>query len=84
MRSPSPDVVRLIVETGFAAVNHGLRPEIRDILAAVPDLVNDSSQVARVEAILLFGLGHRRAAAARLTTLDVPECGVLRAILKQP
>lgn len=84
MMHPSPVITRLVVEAGFAAVNHGLRAEMRDILAALPDWIDDPVQLARIEAILLFGLGRRSAAAVRLTTLDATDCGVLRTLLDQP
>lgn len=81
MNYPLP---RLIVEAGFAAVNHGLRAELHDILAALPDWLDDPSQLAQCEAILLFGLGRRRAASARLACLPAEECLPLRALLAPP
>lgn len=72
---------RLIVEAGFAAVNHGLRAELHDILAALPDWLDDPRQLAQCEAILLFGLGRRRAASARLESLPADDCQPLRVLL---
>ncbi|WP_408296278.1 EscG/YscG/SsaH family type III secretion system needle protein co-chaperone [Paraburkholderia sp. RL17-373-BIF-A] len=80
----SASIVRLVVEAGFAAVNHGLRVEMRDILSALPDMIDEPLQLARTESVLLFGLGHRRAAAARLATLEPTDCDVLRSLLEQP
>lgn len=77
-------IARLAAEAGFAAVNHGLRPELRDILVALPDWINDPVQLACVEAILLFGLGQHTAAARRLSAVDAGDCGVLSTLLTQP
>lgn len=74
-------LVRLIVESGFASVNHGLRAEIHDILVALPDWLDDPEQLARCEAILLFGLGRHRAAAAKLAKLSPNDCQPLRDLL---
>ncbi|AXE30569.1 EscG/YscG/SsaH family type III secretion system needle protein co-chaperone [Chromobacterium phragmitis] len=78
---PDPARVRLALEAGFAAVNHGLRAEMEDILAALPDWLDDPEQRARTEAVLLFGLGRRRAAAARLAALPPDDCLPLRRLL---
>ena len=80
----SPAIVRLVVEAGFAAVNQGLREEMHDILAALPDWIEEPTQLAQAEAVLLFGLGRRAAAAARLQTLDASDCSALRTLLAQP
>ncbi|MEO2215977.1 EscG/YscG/SsaH family type III secretion system needle protein co-chaperone [Chromobacterium vaccinii] len=74
-------ISRLVIEAGFAAVNHGLRAEMHDILAALPDWLDEPAQLARCEAVLLFGLGRRRAAAARLAALPDDDCAPLRALL---
>lgn len=83
MVSSSPVIARLVVEAGVAAVNHGLRAEMRDILAALPDWIYEPTQLARTESILLFGLGRLRATTARLATLDDDDCGPLRTLLTQ-
>lgn len=77
----SQSLSRLIVEAGFAAVNLGLRTEMNDILAALPDWLDDPQQLARCEATLLFGLGRRRAASARLDDLPDDDCLPLRVLL---
>nr|AAV69416.1 EsaH [Edwardsiella tarda]7Y6C_B Chain B, EscG/YscG/SsaH family type III secretion system needle protein co-chaperone [Edwardsiella piscicida]7Y6C_E Chain E, EscG/YscG/SsaH family type III secretion system needle protein co-chaperone [Edwardsiella piscicida] len=74
-------VPHLVVEAGFAAVNCGMRAEMHDILNALPDWLDDPDQVTRCEAILLFGLGRQRAAAARLAMLPPDDCLPLRALL---
>ncbi|VVE55812.1 DUF1039 domain-containing protein [Pandoraea sputorum] len=79
--SSAPSVPRLIVELGFAAMSQGLRAEVRDILAALPDWIDDPQQLARCEATLLFSLGRRRAAAKRLAKLSAEDCAPLRALL---
>ncbi|MBT2869679.1 EscG/YscG/SsaH family type III secretion system needle protein co-chaperone [Chromobacterium violaceum] len=78
---PDSQRVRLALEAGFAAVNHGLRAEMEDILAALPDWLDDPAQRASAEAVLLFGLGRRRAAAARLADLPPDDCLPLRRLL---
>jgi len=75
---------QLVVEAGFAAVSQGLRPELRDILPALPHWLDDPEQLARCEAFLLFGLGRRRAARKRLDTLSADDCLPLRALLAPP
>lgn len=76
-------VPRLVVEAGFAAVNCGMRAEMHDILNALPDWLDDPDQIARCEAILLFGLGaserprpvwrcYRRTTACALRALITP------------
>ncbi|WP_217482497.1 DUF1039 domain-containing protein [Burkholderia lata] len=82
--SSSSAIARLVVEAGFAAISQGLRGEMCDILAALPDWIAEPEQLARIEAVLLFGLGRRTAAAARLGTLNAADCGALRALLVQP
>lgn len=72
---------RLIVESGFAAVNYRFRTEIRQILNSLPDWIDDAPQLARVESILLFGLQQHAAARARLATLDPGDCRELRTLL---
>ena len=77
---------RLVAEAGFAAVNHGLRAEMCDILAALPDWIDEPAQLAGAEAILLFGLGQRNAAVQRLATadaVDALDCGALHTLLTQ-
>ncbi|MFM5540443.1 EscG/YscG/SsaH family type III secretion system needle protein co-chaperone [Aeromonas veronii] len=76
-----PSLPSLIIEAGFAAVNHGMRAEMHDILAALPDWLDDPDQLARCEAIMLFGLGRRRAAIARLENLPPNDCLPLRTLL---
>jgi type III secretion system SsaH family protein len=78
----SHPIARTIVEAGFTAVNHGLRAEMHDILAALPDWLDDADQLARCEALLLFGLGRHSAAAAKLAGLPDDDCAPLRALLK--
>lgn len=82
MHAPQ-SIARLVAEAGFAAVSHGLRAEMRDILAALPDWIDDPVQLARIEAIVLLGLGQRHAAARRLATVDAGDVGVLSALLTQ-
>lgn len=77
----SHPIPRLVVEAGFAAVGHGLRAEMHDILAALPDWLDDAEQLARCEATLLFGLGRRRAASERLARLGANDCAALRTLL---
>lgn len=77
----SPSLSRLIVEAGFAAINLGLRNEMHDILAALPEWLDDPEQRARCEALLLFGLGRPSAAQTRLATLPAEECLPLRTLL---
>ncbi|MBJ7262943.1 MAG: EscG/YscG/SsaH family type III secretion system needle protein co-chaperone [Burkholderiaceae bacterium] len=82
MQAPQ-SIARLVAEAGFAAVNHGLRAEMRDILSALPDWIDEPVQLARIEAIVLLGLGQRRAAARRLAAVDAGDVGVLSALLTQ-
>lgn len=77
----SPSLSRLIVEAGFAAVNLGLRNEMHDILLALPEWLDDPEQLARCEALLLFGLGRPSTALTRLATLPQDDCLPLRSLL---
>lgn len=83
MTSPS-SIARLVVESSFAAISHGLRAEMHDILLALPDWIEDRQQLARCEATLLFCLGRRRAAAKRLAMLGADDCALLRNLLNRP
>lgn len=80
----APDVRRLVIEAGFAAMNLGMREEMKAILAALPDWIDDARQLARCEATLLFGLKRYKAAKAKLDTLPVEDCAALRALLAFP
>lgn len=75
---------RLIAEAGFAATNLGQRRDIRIILRSLPDWLDDPEQIARCEAILLFGLGKNAAAADRLSSLHADDCLALRVLLAPP
>ncbi|QAU25526.1 DUF1039 domain-containing protein [Dyella sp. M7H15-1] len=77
----APDVRRLVIEAGFVATNLGMREQMKTILAALPDWIDDASQLARCEAILLFGLRRRKAAKAKLDLLPADDCTALRALL---
>ena len=77
----SPPLSQLVIEAGFAAINLGLQNEMRDILASLPDWLEEPDQLAQCEALLLFGLGRKKAALARLDTLAAQTCLPLRALL---
>ncbi|TDR76586.1 EscG/YscG/SsaH family type III secretion system needle protein co-chaperone [Paludibacterium purpuratum] len=72
---------RLVVEAGFAAVNHGLQREMRTILASLPDWLDDPAVLAACQATLLFGLGDRAGAESRLDSADPVLCAPLRQLL---
>ncbi|AKK24875.1 DUF1039 domain-containing protein [Pandoraea oxalativorans] len=76
-----PSFPRLIVELSFAAVSQRLRPEVKEILAALPDWIDDPQQLARCEAMLLYSLGRYRAAAKRLAKLSADDCVQLRGLV---
>jgi type III secretion system SsaH family protein len=79
-----PDIRSLVVEAGFAAVNLGMREEMKTILAALPNWIDDAELLAHCEAVLLFGLKRKKAAQARLDTLPANDCAALRALLTTP
>jgi len=73
---------RLVLEAGFAAVNHGLRGEMRAILAALPDWLDDPELLAGSQAILLFGLGDRAGALRQFDGMDPSVCAPMRQWLR--
>lgn len=75
------DVQKLVIEAAFCAVNHGLRPEILDILPVLSDWVDEPELRTACEATLLFGLGRRKAARRCLASLPADACLPLRALL---
>lgn len=76
-----PSFPRLIVELSFAAVSQRLRTEVKEILVALPDWIDDPKQLARCEAMLLYSLGRYRAATKRLATLSADDCAQLRGLI---
>lgn len=76
-----PSIPRLIVELSFAAVSQRLRTEVKEILVALPDWIDDPQQLARCEAMLLYSLGRYRAAAKRMAKLSADDCVQLRGMI---
>ncbi|PHV11496.1 EscG/YscG/SsaH family type III secretion system needle protein co-chaperone [Chitinimonas sp. BJB300] len=76
-----PEVRRLVVEAGFAAVHLGLNSEIRTILAALPGWIDDPVVLASCQATLLFGLNKPTEALERLEGLPDDVCPQLRELL---
>ena len=86
-QSSSPrarNIRQLVIEAGCAAINLGMRNEMKAILAALPDWIDDPCQLARCEALLLFGLQRRKAARAKLDQLSSDDCAALRSLLTTP
>lgn len=75
-------IAKLIIETGFAAVNYGLRREIMMILEALPVWVDDTEQRTQCEAVLLFGLGKYHSVAECLDNVSPEDCKSLRSLLQ--
>lgn len=80
----SAEARRLVIEAGFSAAPYGLRRDMHAILAALPDWLDEPEQLARCEALLLFGLGRLNAARTRLASLPDDELPPLRAALTTP
>ncbi len=75
------DIRRLVAEAGLAAVNHGLFPEARAILAALVDLVPAPELRRLLEATILIGLGESGKAARLLENDTSAEADTLRMLL---
>lgn len=69
---------RLVLEAALAGSNHGLLPQVRDILPALHLLVPDAGLRAVCRAVLLLGLGQPEQAQQALEECDTPEADVLR------
>ena len=78
-----PDIRRLVVEAGFAAVNLGLRHELRIILKALPGWIEDPVVLASCQATMLFGLNQPTDALAQLDGLPEEVCEELRSLLHE-
>ncbi|MGQ5524535.1 DUF1039 domain-containing protein [Chitinimonas sp. PSY-7] len=76
-----PEIRRLVVEAGFAAVHLGLRHELRTILTALPGWIEDPVVLASCQATMLFGLNQPADALAQLDGLPDDVCAELRALL---
>jgi type III secretion system SsaH family protein len=63
---------RLLVETAFAGINHGLQRQVRAMLPALPQLV------AVCLAVLLAGLDEPERARQILADINLPEAESLR------
>ncbi|NLS55320.1 EscG/YscG/SsaH family type III secretion system needle protein co-chaperone [Hafnia alvei] len=69
---------RLLVETAFAGINHGLHRQVRAMLPAVPYLVPDKEMRAVCLAVLLAGLDEPELARQTLVDITLPEAELLR------
>ncbi|WP_028534034.1 EscG/YscG/SsaH family type III secretion system needle protein co-chaperone [Paludibacterium yongneupense] len=81
MNAIDDDTRRLVVEAGFAAVNHGLSACATQVLEALPWLVPLPLPRAQSRALLLFGLGRRDEAFALLDSTDDIAARDLRRLL---
>jgi len=72
---------RLLVETAFAGINHGLQRQVRAILPAFPCLVADENLRAICLAILFAGLNEPGRARQLLVGMEIPEADSLRSFL---
>ncbi|MEY4475372.1 MAG: hypothetical protein RL248_1139 [Pseudomonadota bacterium] len=69
---------RLLVETAFAGINHGLQRQVRAMLPALPQLVADKDMQAVCLAVLLAGLDEPERARQILADINLPEAESLR------
>lgn len=69
---------RLLVETAFAGINHGLHRQVRAILSALPYLVADENTQALCRGVLLAGLNEPEQASRILADIALPEAEILR------
>ncbi|MGL5698967.1 MAG: EscG/YscG/SsaH family type III secretion system needle protein co-chaperone [Kluyvera sp.] len=76
------DERRLVVESAFAGINHGLQRQVQEILPALPLLVADTRLQALCEAILLAGLNESEKARQILSDVAIPEAETLKAWFK--
>lgn len=74
--------IRLVVEAGIAATNHGLLKEAESILLALPYWIPDLSTRRTVAAILLFGLRRPAEALAQLEDEQSDEACALRCLIQ--
>ncbi|OHX19166.1 EscG/YscG/SsaH family type III secretion system needle protein co-chaperone [Chromobacterium sphagni] len=81
MKLLATDICRLVVETGLAAVNHGLYDEADAIRLAMPHLTENAHARKIVEATLLLGMGHAEAASSLLRGDSSEEAGMLRRLI---
>lgn len=72
---------RLVVEAAFAGVNHGLLPQSRVILAALPLLVPDDTLCHLCQALLHAGLNEGSEAKQILSRIDLPQANTLSQLL---
>ncbi|AUH50665.1 EscG/YscG/SsaH family type III secretion system needle protein co-chaperone [Chromobacterium sp. ATCC 53434] len=83
MKSLETNICKLVVETGLAAVNHGLYDEADSIRLAMPHLTENPHAQKIVEATLLLGMGHARAASSLLHGDRSEEAEMLRSLIKR-
>ncbi|OSN10906.1 EscG/YscG/SsaH family type III secretion system needle protein co-chaperone [Lonsdalea iberica] len=69
---------RLLVETAFAGINHGLHRQVRAMLPAIPYLVTDKNMRAVCLGVLLAGLNEPERARQILTDTTLPEAESLK------
>ncbi|MDN6448182.1 MAG: EscG/YscG/SsaH family type III secretion system needle protein co-chaperone [Enterobacterales bacterium] len=69
---------RLLVETAFAGINHGLHRQVRAMLPALLYLVPDKEMQAVCFAVLLAGLNEPEQARQALVDINLPEAESLR------
>jgi len=71
---------RLLLESAFAGINHGLHHQVEQILPALPILIPDSALRTLCMAVLLAGLKDTSRATELLGTCTHPDAGRVRAI----
>lgn len=69
---------RLLLETAFAGVNHGLLRQVRAIVPVVPNLVSDSDACAVCMAVLLLGLDEPEEAMLALEHVNTSDANVVK------
>jgi type III secretion system SsaH family protein len=73
---------RLVLEAGFAAVNHGLAAPAAVVLDALPWLVPQEAPRALSRALLLYGIGRGDEALALLSARDEDAARELGRLLR--
>lgn len=81
MRLLPPHICQLIVETGLAAVNHGLPQQAESVRLALPHLTDNHHARLIIEASLLIGQGYPHTAQCLLQTNHSSEAQLLRRLI---
>jgi hypothetical protein len=63
----------LVLTTGFAAINYGMRDEVKVILSSLYDWGNDLEKITLSESIFLFGLGEYKKSLEILGTIQLTK-----------